>query len=276
MHKKISFLSCLLALLLCFTGTDAVSVSAAETAETEDVSTVADDTPLYVNSETGSVVIIDDGAGLLTEAEKNRLLEMMKPVTEYGSAAFASIDNNIYYDTEIYAESYTDEHFIGKSGVLFLIDMDRREIYLDVKGELRRQITSSYADSITDNIYTYASRGDYCECACRAFEQVSKLLQGGRIAQPMKYISNLLLAVILAMLINYCLVMALSRKQKAATGELMSGIYHKVDVKNPKAAFRNQTKRYVPRSSGSSGSSGSHSSGGSSHSSHSSGGGHRF
>ncbi len=237
--------------------------------------------PAYTNEASGYTAQIDDQADLLTDSEEKDLLEKMKPITEYGNVAFASIDSNPYSSTRRYAESYTDEHFGRSNGTLFLINMDQREIYIDTKGSIRKELTSSYANTITDNVYGYASYDDFYTCAYEAFDQIYSLLEGKRIAQPMKYISNALLAFILAMLILYFIVMAVSKKRKAGTGELLSGIYHNFRFNNPQIVYDHQTKQYSPRSSGSSGShsggggghsSGGHSGGGGGHS----GGGHRF
>ena len=55
-------------------------------------------------------------------------------------------------------------------------------------------------------MYTYASDADYYICAMKVYEQEYTLLQGRKIAQPMKYISNALLAVVIAVVINYIIV----------------------------------------------------------------------
>ena len=54
------------------------------------------------------------------------------------------------------------------------------------------RLQNSYADSITDNVYTYASNRDYFSCAAKGFERELNLLKGQKIRQPMKYISNAL------------------------------------------------------------------------------------
>lgn len=89
-----------------------------------------------------------------------------------------------------------------------MIDMDNRNIWIHSNGAIYRTITKSYADTITDNVYTYASAQDYYGCASEAYTQMATLLAGRRIAQPMKYISNALLALIIALLINYFVVRA--------------------------------------------------------------------
>lgn len=230
---------------------------------------------IYENSDTGYQVIIEDEAGLLSEKEETILAEEMQAITFYGNVAFVTIEQNNYSSTERYIRNYYWEHFREDSGTVFLIDMDCRQIWIHSNGRIYKTVTSSYADIITDNVYTYASNRNYYQCASKAFEQILTLLKGEKIAQPMKYISNACLAVILALIFNYFIVMFYSRSKKPSQTELLAGIPMQFKLNNPKAQFLRETKRYSPvRSSGGHGSGGGRSSGGG----HSSGGGggHRF
>lgn len=164
--------------------------------------------------------------------------------------------------TASYADDFYHDSFGQTSGTLFLIDMDNREIYIFSDGAIYRTVTSSYANTITDNVYRYASREDYYSCASKAFEQIQALLAGQRIARPMKYISNALLALILAALVNYFLAMYLSGSSKPSSKEILSSISTKFAFTNPQRRLIKQEKVYSPPSSG-----GGHSGGG---------GGHRF
>lgn len=229
---------------------------------------------VWCNPETGYEVYIDDLADLLTSVQEEELLENMKEISMYGHVAFVSISQNPYNDSEDYIREYYFDTFGNDSGTVFLIDMDCRNIRIHSNGAIYKTITSAYADTITDNVYTYASGNDYFTCANTAFEQIATLLKGERIAQPMKYISNALLAVILALLINYFLVMLLSRSRKASANQLISGIYSKVDIANIRIDYVNQTRRYSPQSSGGGGSHGGGGGGGGSHGG--GGGGHSF
>lgn len=230
----------------------------------------------FYNESTGYWIRIDDSADLLTSSEEQELYKAMEPITVYGNVAFVSISDNPEYSTERYAENYYQEHLGYSSGILFLIDMEERYIWIYSNGEIHQTITTSYANTITDNVYTYATDGDYLLCASKAYEQINTLLEGRHIAQPMKYISNALLAIVIALLINYFLVMSVSRSRKASNRQLLSGIFSKTKINNPHAQFVNQTKRYSPQSSGSSGvrSVGGGRSGGGG--SRGGGGGHRF
>ena len=141
----------------------------------------------YTDPDTGYQVVIDDEANLLISDEEERLAEEMRPVTAYGNAAFVSVDYNAA-STSSFAEDYFDRTFGRQSGTVFVVDMDNRNIYIFSRGNVYETITNSRAETITDNIYRYASNGDYYACASAAYEQILTLLEGGRIAQPMKYI----------------------------------------------------------------------------------------
>lgn len=205
------------------------------------------------NEETGYYIYLDDWADLLNDEEEQDLLEIMQPITTYGNVAFVSIATNPEGDTKAYAQSYYQERFGYSSGTVFLIDMDERYLWIYSNGEIYKTITTSYANTITDNVYSYASDGDYFRCASKAFEQINTLLEGRHIAQPMKYISNALLAIVIALLINYFLVMTFSRSRKATNSQLLDGIFSKAEVKNPHTEFVKQTKRYSPQQRSTSG-----------------------
>lgn len=237
----------------------------------------ADAASTWNNQETGYRIILDDEADLLSEEEKSQLALDMRDITAYGNAAFRSVSRNDY-TTADFARYYYDELFGQESGTLFLIDMDNRELYIFSNGTINKTITAAYANTITDNVYRYASNGDYYRCASEAFEQIYTLLSGHRIAQPMKYICNALLALISAALINYFIARLCSVSVKPSRDKILNSISTKFIFINPGKTLLNQKKTYSPIRSGSGGSSGGghrshHSSGG--HRS-GSGGGHRF
>lgn len=206
----------------------------------------------YINPDTGFEAVVEDNANLLTGEEGNHLLEQMKGITEYGNVVFHSTADNTS-SAASYAEYMYHNRYGSASGTLFLIDMDNRMIYIFSDGTVYKTITKGYANTITDNVYTYASDSDYYTCASKVFEQELQLLQGGKIAQPMKYISNLLLAVILALLINYFVAQITSRQKKPSDYELMQGIFVVQKLENFNADFTHETRTYSPQSSGSSG-----------------------
>lgn len=171
----------------------------------------------YRNENTGYPVLVEDDADLLTDEEEDDLAELMKGITEYGGVALKTIDYNSQ-STQSYIRDYYADTFGQGSGTVFLIDMDNRNIWIHSNGRIYRVITRSYADTITDNVYKYASDADYYGCCHEAFSEMLTLLRGNRIAQPMKYISNILLSVIIALFIMYFVVRWISMSKKPEEG----------------------------------------------------------
>lgn len=225
----------------------------------------------YVNQETGYQVMIEDSALLLSEAQKNELATRMQLITDYCNVAFASTDVNSGTAAR-YAQKKRTELFGNKDATLFLIDMATRTIYIDNGGYPSRVITNSYCDTITDNVYTYASNSDYYNCAIEAFSEEYILLKGGKISQPMKYISNALIALILAMILNYLFIRQFRHSKMPSRSELVQSSFIKRDVYDYRKKCTSTKRVYSPQSSGSSGGSSGGGGGGGGHS----GGGHSF
>lgn len=234
----------------------------------------------HTNEDTNYQLSIEDDASLLSETDLDYLISKMMPLTNYGNIAFKSILSN-HTSTQNYASEYYHEKYGTTNGSLFLIDMDHRMIYIFSDGNNYEVITRSKAEIITDNVYTYASRKEYYTCASKAFEQMNSLLGGNKIAEPMRYISNGLVSIVLGFLVNFIIVLANSKIRSAKADEVLKNCKIKFKVNNFKTQMIGERRVYSPQSSDSGFSSGGHSSGGGGHSSHSShssggGGGHSF
>lgn len=234
------------------------------------------DSKVHAAEDSGNVlydVIIEDDADLLTDEEEDMLSFTMEDIAVYGNVAFKTIDENDT-TTERYIENYYSTLFGSRSGIVFMIDMDNRNIWIYCDGDIYDVIRSDDADTITDNVYTYASDGNYFACAYEAFSQALTLLEGYKIARPMKYISNAILAAVLALMINYFVVKAMSLSTKPGGKELLDATRHKYEFTNINTEHVNTTRTYSPQSSGSSGGGGRSGGGGGGRSG--GGGGHRF
>ena len=95
------------------------------------------------NPDTGFSVYIEDDADLLNDSEELELLDDMYKITEYASAAFKTTDNNPYSDTDTFAEEYYRTMFGRDTGVVFVIDMDKRYIFIFSDGRSYGKITKS-------------------------------------------------------------------------------------------------------------------------------------
>ena len=166
--------------------------------------------PLRISAASSYRLVIDDREDLLTASEENMLQIKMERIRQYGNVGFVTVSQ--FSSTDTYTKNLYRDLFGRESGMLFVIDMGRRNIWIYCNGAIYRVINKPYANTITDNVYRYASRGEYYECASHVYEQALILLEGGRISQPMKYISNLLIALVSALLINFY-VLILGRKK---------------------------------------------------------------
>ena len=205
-------------------------------------------------------VVVDDSADLLTEEEEALIAKEMKPITAYGNAAFISCRAPSGTGTSAYAKEVYSRLFGRDSGTLFMIDMANRKIWIHSNGAIYRTITKSRANTITDNVYRLASRGDYYGCASSAFSQIYTLLEGGRIAQPMKYASNALLALAVSLLINFYYVFLLSKRHAPSRRSLTRVFLKKFEFSNSRSVYTYTTRVYDPPSkSGGGGGGGGHS-----------------
>ncbi len=219
-------------------------------------------------------IIIEDDADLLSAPEERQLAEAMEPITAYGNVAFKSILSNPG-NTDSYAEDYYYHLFGRDSGTLFLIDMDNRMIYIHSDGAIYKTITKDYAETITDNVYKHASNADYHLCAAEAYSQIDTLLQGNKIRQPMKYISNALLSVLLAFFLCYAWICTITGLKRPDDEELMKDVTTRFNMQiTAPPKMTGETRTYNPQSSG--GGSGGSSGGGGRSGGGGGGGGHRF
>ena len=65
------------------------------------------------------------------------------------------------------------------SGILFLIDMDNRELYISTNGRMIRYMTDSRVEDILDDVYSYAAEADYYEAAAAFLKDTEKCYSDG-------------------------------------------------------------------------------------------------
>ena len=160
--------------------------------------------------------VIQDDAGLLKESEKTALREVMAGVSTYGTPVFWTTKESGDYRRK--AERMYTRLLGNGSGILFVIDMNERVLTILTNGAILKVISPSEADTITDNVYRMAGRGEYAACAEEVFRQAKRLLEGEQIARPMKITSNALLAVTIALLLLW-LRISYHYENKAKTGK---------------------------------------------------------
>ncbi len=228
-------------------------------------------TTYHTNELTGYKVVIEDDANLLEQTEIEMLKEEMIPLAEYGNIILKTINDN-YTTAEFYAEDYYHDNYGYDSGTILLIDMDTRYIYIFSDGENYNVITNAKATIITDNIYQYATDEEYYECASVAFSQILTLLEGGKISEPMRHISNILISLTAAFFVSFIIVLANTGVSKPSLNEKIKNCNVKFSVSNISVIKTGTHREYSPQSSSGGSSGGGGGGGGSS----GGGGGHSF
>lgn len=108
-----------------------------------------------------------DQAGLFTQKEKSSMEEeisSMREEMDMDVVVVTTDDTSGKSAQEAAEDFYIEGNFgTGKeySGVLFLIDMDNRELYIAPVGEMNRYLTDYRWNEILDRAYDEVSAGDY-------------------------------------------------------------------------------------------------------------------
>ena len=169
----------------------------------------------------GYRVVVEDGADLFSDSEEARLISELAKNAEFGNMAVITLpEGNSYGSAQNAAERITWELFQDVDGATFVIDMETRYLYLYTYGSLMKIISVSDCDSITDNIYRQASRGDYYGCASEAMAQVYKLVTGHQIARPMMIVLTVLMSLFLGAFVMYLIMKSTMKIPKASSYEL--------------------------------------------------------
>lgn len=221
---------------------------------------------------------IADSADLLTDSEEHDLYEVMKDGTDYGNMVFITIDDSMGYDSKDYIEMLyqTSDQLKGTDSVIYLIDMDNRLLWITGYGELKKSVTPDYANLITDNVYRYASDGNYARCAIEGFRQIVSRVGGARIAGPLRTAGNFSIALILAAVITFLFAYVTSVSRKAKDTDVLANIERYINMSNPNIVHTTTQKIYDPPSSSSSGGGSRSFGGGGGGGFHGGGGGHGF
>ena len=222
----------------------------------------------YTNDTTGNWATIEDHADLFEN--ESSILDKMQYVTDYTNILVYTTDYNSQTTSKL-AKSLAEDRFGSGNGVVFVIDMDNRYVYIYAHNNTYDVISERVANTITDNVYDYASDERYDDCAKGAIEQIYMKLSGKRIPEPMRYIGNFFLAIMIGIGVTSVFACYSSRIQ--VTGKTTKDVDVKITDKQRDII---DVKRVYRSSSSSGGSSGGGGGGGGGGGSSGGGGGHRF
>lgn len=242
---------------------------------------------VWYESDEGYEVLIDDEEDILSDSEEKKLAGLMKELAEYGNVVFYStsgpgvIDEG---DADRAASDYYESLYGSyESGMIFVVVLDNNHqedpcegmLWLNAYGELKNKISSSQINSMTynsvDKYYDTSDRYNWYAYTDYTFQQVIDYFNTGKISEPMKWITNVFLAAILALMISFAMVSYVMRSRKPKDAEVLSGLFQHFQLLGANMILTNTTKVYDPPSSSGGGGGRGGGGGGGGHS----GGGHR-
>ncbi len=204
-----------------------------------DEATYTDDSSTYnsntytTNSQTAkaNTPVVDatkkiyDYANLITKDEEEVLYNKVQEfINKYDmDMAIVTINSNPKSSSMAYADDFYDYNNFGKgtnkTGLLFLIDMQNRNMWISTTGDAINIYTDSRINTILDYTYDKILNEDYNGCAEQFIEKASyfanKGLTGGsKVVTVPKMICNSLIFAGLVTIVLICIGLATHRKPK--------------------------------------------------------------
>ena len=121
----------------------------------------------FVTIVSADINFVFDDANLLSSEEEQQLREDLASFKEqYNMDAVIVTSNDLGGKSQMdYADDYFDYNGYGvgkeKSGLLLLIDMENRNIWISTSGEAIKYFTNNRIDNIVEDITSYLKNGDY-------------------------------------------------------------------------------------------------------------------
>ena len=221
-----------------------------------------------------------DFADLFTDEEEQQLYtKITNYINEYNlDLAVVTIDENNKTPREYADDFYDYNDFNQQGGVLFLIDMYNRKIYMSTTGQAIKMYNDYRINTALDEVYTYMSDEEYYEGTSSYIDKISNYAKDGLPTsnKEEKSLTSSIFMSLLIGLIGTAIIMAIlifknKMVRKATTArEYLNKNSIKIQNMGEILISSNTTKHEIDHSS-----SGSSTHTGSSGSSHG-GGGHSF
>lgn len=219
---------------------------------------------------------IFDEADLLTDSEEQALAEKLAKYAEKYEADIAIVTtNNAGGQTaQAYADAYAEK--LGQSmtaddypGILFLIDMDNREIYIATQGKAIGWYDEKRIDRILDNCYNHIIDGEY-KATCDAFLKGVRDYMGREAGRSARMgLLGVLIRLVIALAagggITFAMVHSRGGHVTTSAATYFNDAQSRLEGKEDRFINRTVTRRHIPKSQDNGGSGGGSSGGGGVH-----------
>lgn len=126
-----------------------------------------------------------DEAGLFSQDEADRIDEEIQTLSSETDMDYVvlTISDAAGKTSQEYADDYYEDTGFGThgnySGMLYLIDMDNREICISAEGDMMRYLTDERVDVVLDHAFEEVSDGNYAESALLVLQDVGSYVASG-------------------------------------------------------------------------------------------------
>lgn len=128
---------------------------------------------------------IQDDAGLFSDQEISGIYEKILTLREETEMDYmvATTSDAHGYSSQDYADETYEASGLGTgddhSGMLYLIDLDNREIYISTEGQMLRYLTDERIDTILDHAYEDVVDGNYAASALTVLNDTEAFIEAG-------------------------------------------------------------------------------------------------
>lgn len=177
-----------------------------------------------------------DYADLLTESEEDSFRNFSEKFEKYDvSVIFLTTNDTEGKSSMIYSDDFYDNNHFRPDGVLFMIDMDNREIYINTVGKYIDLLTELDISQALDSSYVHATHGDYALCFTKMSKSIGTKIENHEnpILGAMRFTFPTLLVMIFVTIIVIIIIISKhNRANKKTAGEHYVGSDFRVNNRN--------------------------------------------
>lgn len=204
--------------------------------------------PLTAEANTYNEETVFDYADLLTASEEAALRKHAEKFEKYNiSVIYLTTDDAEGKSSTAYSDDFYDNNNFRPDGVLFMIDMDNREIYINTVGECIRLISNERIYNVLDACYVHASNGEYALCLSRMGKSICTELENHYNPLLGTFRFSLVTLFIMAT-VTIIIVATLVSKHQRANKTISASHYigSAFEVKNRNVVYMGCRKEVIP------------------------------
>lgn len=175
---------------------------------------------VYINEKTGYEAYFEDDARVISAKAEEKFVEELAKMTKFGHVSLKTVSKK-KIDTYTAAREYYRENFREEDGIVFFINQKKKEVCIICGGEVKDALEGANLEELGDRVYRNSSNDFYASAALEMVVSVRKLMVRKLTSHPFRFLGNMMLAMGMALLMNFILVNLLSKAEKTGDTELI-------------------------------------------------------